>query len=87
MSTTTTERDRLAEHDVAPPESWLAARKVPRRTLIEIAVAALRSGEVHPPLVAFLATALATRAAWEKGRALYPSAPEAQAIERELRSL
>ena len=27
------------------------------------------------------------RAAWEKGRALYPSAPEAQAIERELRSL
>jgi tetratricopeptide (TPR) repeat protein len=27
------------------------------------------------------------RAAWEKGRTLYPSAPEAQAIERELRSL
>jgi tetratricopeptide (TPR) repeat protein len=27
------------------------------------------------------------RAAWEKGRRLYPSAPEAQAIERELRSL
>lgn len=27
------------------------------------------------------------RAAWEKGRALYPTAPEAQAIERELRSL
>ncbi|MEK7862003.1 MAG: hypothetical protein AAB295_01920 [Chloroflexota bacterium] len=27
------------------------------------------------------------RAAWEKGRALYPSAPEAQAIDRELRSL
>jgi hypothetical protein len=27
------------------------------------------------------------RAAWEKGRALYPSAPEAQTIERELRSL
>ena len=29
----------------------------------------------------------AARAAWEKGRTLYPSAPEAQAIERELRSL
>jgi tetratricopeptide (TPR) repeat protein len=27
------------------------------------------------------------RAAWEKGRTLYPSAPEAQAIDRELRSL
>ena len=27
------------------------------------------------------------RAAWEKGRRLYPSAPEAQTIERELRSL
>ncbi len=27
------------------------------------------------------------RAAWEKGRQLYPSSPEAQAIERELRSL
>jgi hypothetical protein len=27
------------------------------------------------------------RAAWEKGRRLYPTAPEAQAIERELRSL
>ena len=27
------------------------------------------------------------RVAWEKGRTLYPSAPEAQAIERELRSL
>jgi tetratricopeptide (TPR) repeat protein len=27
------------------------------------------------------------RAAWEKGRRLFPSAPEAQAIERELRSL
>jgi tetratricopeptide (TPR) repeat protein len=27
------------------------------------------------------------RAAWEKGRRLYPAAPEAQAIERELRSL
>ncbi len=27
------------------------------------------------------------RTAWEKGRRLYPSAPEAQAIERELRSL
>jgi tetratricopeptide (TPR) repeat protein len=27
------------------------------------------------------------RAAWEKGRQLYPAAPEAQAIERELRSL
>ena len=27
MSTTTTERDLLAEHDVAPPERWLAARK------------------------------------------------------------
>jgi len=29
----------------------------------------------------------AARAAWEKGRTLYPSAPEAQAIERELRGL
>jgi tetratricopeptide (TPR) repeat protein len=29
----------------------------------------------------------AARAAWEKGRRLYPSAPEAPAIERELRSL
>jgi tetratricopeptide (TPR) repeat protein len=27
------------------------------------------------------------RAAWDKGRTLYPSTPEAQAIERELRSL
>jgi tetratricopeptide (TPR) repeat protein len=29
----------------------------------------------------------AARAAWEKARALYPAAPEAAAIERELRSL
>jgi len=29
----------------------------------------------------------AARAAWEKGKALYPSAPEAPAIERELRGL
>jgi hypothetical protein len=29
----------------------------------------------------------AARAAWEKGRSLYPGAPEAAAIDRELKSL
>ncbi|MDI1436597.1 hypothetical protein [Polyangium sorediatum] len=44
---------------------WAAAHGVPRKPLVEIAVAAVRAGELDPRLRAFLAAQVGTRAAWD----------------------
>jgi len=44
---------------------WAAAHGVPRKPLVEIAVAAVRAGEIDPRHRAFLAAQVGTRAAWD----------------------
>lgn len=44
---------------------WSSAHGIPRRPLVEIAVAAIRAGENEPRLRSFVASQLGTRAAWE----------------------
>jgi hypothetical protein len=46
--------------------AWLEAHGVPRSALLEVALAAIRGGEVSFGLLAWLTRQLATRAAWDK---------------------